>query len=296
MIKSVNFALQLFLWTFRRNEKDVVNLYNALSDVMRLATTGDMLNFGYWDEEIKNPIDAQMELCKIFGRLAELETAKKIVDVGSGFSAPAIQWKSQFNSLEIACLNINFDQLKQSSQIIKKTLGNTNHDSLNGIYLLNATSNSLPFVNESFDRILVLESAQHIKPFDIFIAESNRILKNDGILVLAVPVVNERIAAKVKLGILAMTWPSEHYTTDFIKSVITDCGLKILEIQKIGSNVYEPLVNYYIANRNSLKKRILSKYPSYVEKILFKSLLKMKQVSETNVIDYILIKCSKEKN
>ncbi|KAG2478994.1 MAG: Type 11 methyltransferase [Nitrosopumilales archaeon] len=294
-MKKIN-LLQLFLWTFRRNEKDVVNLYNALSDVMRLATTGDMLNFGYWDEEIKNPIDAQMELCKIFGRLAELETAKKIVDVGSGFSAPAIQWKSQFNSLEIACLNINFDQLKQSSQIIKKTLGNTNHDSLNGIYLLNATSNSLPFVNESFDRILVLESAQHIKPFDIFIAESNRILKNDGILVLAVPVVNERIAAKVKLGILAMTWPSEHYTIDFIKSVITDCGLKILEIQKIGSNVYEPLVNYYIANRNSLKKRILSKYPSYVEKILFKSLLKMKQVSETNVIDYILIKSSKEKN
>ena len=263
---------------------------------MRLATTGDMLNFGYWDEEIKNPIDAQIKLCKIFGRLAELETAKKIVDVGSGFSAPAIQWKSQFSSLEIACLNINFDQLKQSSQIIKKTLGNTNHDSLYGIYLLNATSNSLPFENESFDRILVLESAQHIKPFDIFIAESNRILKNDGILVLAVPVVNKRIATKVKLGILAMTWPSEHYTFDFIKSAITDCGLRILEIQKIGSNVYEPLVNYYIANRDSLKKRILSKYPSYVEKVLFKSLLKMKQVSETNVIDYILIKCIKEKN
>jgi len=262
---------------------------------MRLATTGDMLNFGYWDEEIKNPIDAQIKLCKIFGQLAELETAKKIVDVGSGFSAPAIQWKLQFSSLEIACLNINFDQLKQSSQIIKKTLGNTNHDSLYGIYLLNATSNSLPFENESFDRILVLESAHHIKPFDIFIAESNRILKNDGILVLAVPVVNERMAAKVKLGILAITWPSEHYTFDFIKSAITDCGFRILEIQKIGSNVYEPLVNYYIANRNSLKKRILSKYPSYVEKVLFKSLLKMKQVSETNVIDYILIKCIKEK-
>ncbi len=142
----------------------------------------------------------------------------------------------------------------------------------------------------------MLESAQHIKPFDIFIVESNRILKNDGILVLAVPVLNEIIATKVKLGILAVTWPSEHYNFYFIKSAITDCGLRILEIQKIGSNVYEPLVNYYMANRNSLKKRILSKYPSYVEKVLFKSLLKMKQVSETNVIDYILIKCSKEKN
>jgi len=37
---------EVLLWTFRRNEKDVVNLYNALSDVMRLTTGGDMLNFG----------------------------------------------------------------------------------------------------------------------------------------------------------------------------------------------------------------------------------------------------------
>jgi len=42
--------IELLLWTFRRNEKDVVNLYNALSDVMRLSTGGDMLNFGYWTE------------------------------------------------------------------------------------------------------------------------------------------------------------------------------------------------------------------------------------------------------
>jgi len=28
------------LWTFRRNENDVVNLYNTLSPVMQLATGG----------------------------------------------------------------------------------------------------------------------------------------------------------------------------------------------------------------------------------------------------------------
>ena len=36
----------MVLWTFRRNENDVVNLYNTLSPVMQLATGGDMLNFG----------------------------------------------------------------------------------------------------------------------------------------------------------------------------------------------------------------------------------------------------------
>ena len=39
------------LWTFRRNEKDIVNLYNTLSPVMQLATGGNMLNFGCWDKK-----------------------------------------------------------------------------------------------------------------------------------------------------------------------------------------------------------------------------------------------------
>jgi len=55
--------------------------------------------------------------------------------------------------------------------------------------------------------------------------------------------------------------------------------------------VYGPLTNYYIRNRDDVKNKILSKYPSYVEKILFKSLQKMKQLSEKNIIDYVLIKC-----
>jgi len=59
----------------------------------------------------------------------------------------------------------------------------------------------------------------------------------------------------------------------------------------VGSNVYEPLSDYYSKNRESLKVKILEIYPSYVEKILFKSLQKMKQISEKKIIDYVLLKC-----
>ncbi|KAG2472579.1 MAG: Type 11 methyltransferase [Nitrosopumilales archaeon] len=283
--------IELFLWTFRRNENDVVKLYNKLSDVMRLATGGNMLNFGYWTEKTRDPIQAQIELCNVFGRLAELETAKKVVDVGSGLSAPSIQWKSQYDFLEITCLNINFNQLKSSSDIIKKASENPN--SLNDMYLLNATSTKLPIQNDSVDRVLALESAQHMKPLGDFITESKRILKKDGIFALAIPIVKKEIIPIVKLGILSMTWPSEHYDMDYVKSSLTKHGFDIIEIKKIGSMVYKPLAKYYIDNRNSIRNKILTKYPSYVEKILFKSLLKMKHVSETNVIDYLLIKCKK---
>ena len=252
---------------------------------MRLATGGDMLNFGYWTEKITEPIQAQEELCKVFANVSELNTAKTVVDIGSGLSAPSIYWKSQFDSLEITCLNINFNQLKQSSEII-------NRQSTDKIHLLNATSTILPFPDNSVDRVLALESAQHMKPLDNFLLESKRILKKDGILTLAIPVVvKEKINPIVNLGILAMTWSSEHYSIATITSTLKDCNFKILETQKIGPMVYGPLADYYSKNRDVLRKKILSKYPWYLENVLFKSLQKMKYVSQTNVIDYLLIKC-----
>ena len=68
------------LWTFRRNEKDVVNLYNTLSPVMQLAVGGDMLNFGYWDEKDTSPIDAQNRLCDKIGKIAEIHYLMLEVD------------------------------------------------------------------------------------------------------------------------------------------------------------------------------------------------------------------------
>ena len=70
--------LDVILWTFRRNENDVVNLYNVLSPVMQLASGGNMLNFGYWDKSDASPIMAQNKLCDLVGNMAELDSAKSI--------------------------------------------------------------------------------------------------------------------------------------------------------------------------------------------------------------------------
>jgi len=60
---------------------------------------------------------------------------------------------------------------------------------------------------------------------------------------------------------------------------------------RIGKDVYVPLANYYIENRDKLKIAILQKYPKYVEKILYTSILKMKKASEQKIIDYVVLKC-----
>ena len=269
--------LNLFLWTFRRNEKDVVNLYNTLSPVMQLATGGSMLNFGYWSDDHTDPISAQNNLCMIFANMAELSSAKQIVDVGSGLSAPSKLWRDNFPEIKLYDVNINFKQL---------TFSGTQKN----IEFLNSTSTKLPFTDKSVDRVLALESAQHFKPLSDFISESKRILKKSGLLVMAVPVTSEN-SSLGKLNLLKFTWSSEHYRIDYLKNLINSHGFIISEEKLIGSNVYEPLSDYYLENRDTLKKSILKNYAPYVEKILFKSLQKMKKASEEKIIDYVLLKC-----
>ena len=274
----------MILWTLRRNENDVVNLYNKLSPVMQLATGGNMLNFGHWDKDDKSPVDAQNRLCYEIGELAELHSANSLLDVGSGLSSPTMTWTTSYPNIDIICLNINYIQLHLAKKIVNQKT------EYSMIHAINSTATKLPLSSNSMERIIALESAQHFKPFSNFISESHRVLKKDGILTFAIPVTKKD--SNIKLGILALTWSSEHYNQDFVISN-TSKKFKIIKKTQIGSNVFEPLANYYIKNRHRLRNNILTQYPSYVENVLFKSLLKMKKASREQLIDYLLIKCIK---
>jgi ubiquinone/menaquinone biosynthesis C-methylase UbiE len=273
---SIN-PLDVLFWTFRRNEQDVVKLYTTLSPVMQLATGGSMLNFGYWSSKHTDPISAQNNLCMVFANLAELSSGKHVVDVGSGLSAPSKLWRDTFNDLTLYCVNINFKQLSFSGL-------------QRNIEFVNSTSTKLPFADKSVDRVLALESAQHFRPLPDFIFESKRILAKNGLLVFAIPITTTNSSIG-NLGLLKFTWSSEHYSIDYLKNLILSSGFTICDEKLIGSNVYEPLADYYDENRSVLKKLILKQYPRYVEMILHKSLQKMKKASKEKIIDYALIKC-----
>ena len=270
--------IDLLLWTFRRNESDVVKLYDVLSPIMEVSTGGDMLNFGYWDNSTSLPIDAQKLLCVMMGEMAEISTAEVIADIGSGILGPAKIWSSQYPSLQISSVNVNFSQLASVDP--------------GKISKLNSTARMLPFSNSSLDRIIALESAQHFKPIGDFFSESNRVLKDDGILALAIPTATDNSSFS-NLGILKFTWSSEHYSQKNIVDELSKNGFEIIESNDIGKNVYSPLAEYYINNRSELRKKILSRYSKYVEKILFESMKKMQSASENELIGYLMLKCKK---
>ena len=315
--------LNPFLWSYRRNEHDIIKLYNFLTDLMHITTNGYFLNFGFWSDGIKTPIQAQCNLCSLIEESGDLHSAKTVLDIGSGFSWPAIYWKSLFDIPTIICVDINISQLRFGVSLIrnyqkektifyslvstkefKTNLELLHYQNVKGIHSVNATSTKLPFANNSVDRIVALESAQHFRPLGKFFMECKRVLEMNGVMVIAIPIIyNNRdppnnakntfsnlIPLLFKLGVLSFTWTSEHYSIDYIKALIAQAELQIKEIKLIGPCVYEPLSDYYIQNREKLRNVILESYPSYIEKILFKSVLKMKELSEERVIEYAIIK------
>ena len=280
--------VDVVLWTFRRNEKDVIKLYDSLSSIMQLATGGTMLNFGYWEGDVHSPVEAQSKLCSLVGNLADLSSSNTIIDVGSGYGTPALQWSEEFKPRNIICLNIN------SKQLVK---GFKRRNQQTHISYINSTSLSLPFADRTVERIIALESAQHFKPLIQFVQESNRVLKQKGLLVMAIPVITNgsflSLPLFAKLGILSVSWASEHYKVKSVISMVKSHGFEIKDIKYIGSSVYEPLARYYIDNREKLKNIIIAEYPKFLETILYRSILKMKAASNQGIIEYILLKAEK---
>jgi SAM-dependent methyltransferase len=235
-----------------------------------------------------------------------LDKARKLIDVGSGYSAPALQWGSQYNLLEILCLNINLQQLRVATAFSSK---NKTKDYLvasfqdnklknNNIFHINATSTMLPLKSDSVDRIIAFESAHHFRPLSRFVQESSRVLKRSGLLVIAMPVLQNvshlaSLPSFLKLGMLSITWASEHYKLEFVKSMINTHGFQIEDAKHIGSSVYVPLANYYIENRAALKNIIIKEYPKLLETVLYRSILDMKESSKHGVIDYVLLRAKK---
>jgi SAM-dependent methyltransferase len=293
-----------------------------------------MINFGFWTHETMSIRQAQEALCSLTGNLAELDTAKNVLDIGSGLSGPAEQWNLEYKLINsLICIDVNYQALKMSSAIYSKygydnevlVEPSVNTEVTNKQYIskhngtvlsrVNATATCLPFGDSSTDRIIALESAQHFKTFSEFVRESHRVLKKSGLIVLAIPVITSpkpsgmsriRVLNSLRnlriLGILSLTWASEHYELARIKSVISQEHFVIKDILNIGKSVYLPLTDFYIQDRKEFRRNVLDKQSLFlkkfaldiVERIVYRSALKMKQLSLSGDIDYVLIKATKQ--
>ena len=267
--------LDVILWNGRHSGRDIVNIYTKFSPMMQIGADTKMLNFGLWKNSTTLP-DAQAEMSQYAAEFGEFGSATKILDVGSGFCIPATIWKEKYSDLDVCCMDLNFSELKNGSNHI--------------ISQINSSSNDIPFADKSFDRVIALESAQHFVPLEKFFKEARRVLTDDGSMILAVPVASD--PSILKLGILSITWLSKKYTKNQILDAAKKAGFSLKKEESIGNLVYGPFANYYIQNREALRERLVTTYSDSIENLTYRSMKKMKELSEKKIIDYLLLSLS----
>jgi hypothetical protein len=57
--------------------------------------------------------------------------------------------------------------------------------------------------------------------------------------------------------------------------------------------VYEPFAEFYMHNRQALRQKLVATYSKNVEGLVFKSMKKMKELSERKIIDYLFLSLEK---
>ena len=76
-------------------------------------------------------------------------------------------------------------------------------------------------------------------------------------------------------------------------NMIKRAGFSLKKQEHIGSLVYEPFANYYIQNRDTLKQKLITTYSKNIEGLVFRSMKKMKELSEKKILDYLLLDLQK---
>lgn len=267
--------LDVLLWNGRHSDRDIVNIYSKFGPMMQVGADTKMLNFGLWKNSATLP-DAQKEMSEHAAEFGEFSSANKILDVGSGFCIPAAMWKERFPCIDVFCMDLNFLELKNGSNHV--------------ISQINSSSSQIPFSDKSFDRIIALESAQHFA-LERFFGEAKRVLADDGKMILAIPITKD--PSVFKLGILSITWLSKKYTKNHLLNMIEQAGFSLKKEESVGDLVYSPFADYYMQNRQALKERLVTRYSGSVENLVFKSMKKMKELSERKAIDYLFLSLEK---
>lgn len=235
---------------FVRNPEE---LYNYIGDQPGL---GKYLNLGWWDHgpikdwnkddelEMKENCD---ELVRKVANLADIDDDDQILDVGFGFGEQDILLADEFEFQSLVGINITYPQVKTARDRAR----NNGFDNMN---FLKGDAVKLPFKDNSFDKILAIESPFHFRTRDQFFDEAHRVLRSEGTLVTAdiiykYPPGDGPLEKRIFEAIHDWYWqvPEEnHSTPSMYKTELENHGFRNVDVNDVTDNVIVPGIITYI--------------------------------------------------
>ncbi len=263
----------------KTDRNEVQNFYNWSRNYwieLSRSSEGEIsyaLNFGLWTPDTANLYEAQNvfweKIVTLFGELSEKTHG---LEIGCGIGGFAIKLAKEKN-IQLTCLDLMSEHLAIAQQHAKQVGVDSQIDFQQG----NAIS--VPCEDNTFDFVYCIESSFHYPDKQKFLKEIYRVLKNNGIFILADITCEDNRLVKFKKG---------NYFPSFaeIQAEIEKAGFLISKNSDIGENVFEPLRNH-IKNHNKGERSKLAKYWELV-------LYNYAKLSKQGKMAYVLFQLSKE--
>lgn len=276
--------LKYTLSFFRAKSFDAKDFYENIGKEHTWGNSNNCLNLGYW-KNARTMDEANINLAHLVGERCLLNKDDNLLDIGCGFGDQDFYFNRAFDVNNISGLNITPSQVAFANHK-SKTLG------LKNIKFLEGSATQIPFEDNSFNKIIALESAFHFKTREMFFKEAYRVLSKSGKIVIAdIIFVPNKNGIRNRLA-YQMNKASLHYQTENMYGIDTyikkmeDAGFKNINCESISFFVFPFFTKYLLENPDVLRKFF------YLFQIWIKynHLLNIKNGS---FMDYVIISANK---
>jgi ubiquinone/menaquinone biosynthesis C-methylase UbiE len=140
-------------------------------------------HWGYWENPasaaytLESLAMAQEQLSQQVADAGQIQSGQRILDCGCGFGGTIANLNDRLQNLDMVGLNIDPRQLEVAQANFQSKNGNQ-------VKFIEGDACTLPFADNSFDRVLAVECIFHFPSRQRFFQEVNRVLKPGGTLAL----------------------------------------------------------------------------------------------------------------
>lgn len=198
---------------------------------------GGYLNFGYWENNTTNYVQAAENLVSRLAHFLHLDANSNILDVACGMGSQDIYICQNFTLKSIDALDLLSEHLVHA----KKRVQDSNLQQK--IRLHQGTATALPFDDQSFSQVLCIEGLVHFNTREKFFQECSRVLKPAGRIAFSDYAVKKEPQNNLERFILRLVtklWNIPYINADSpaqYKQRLEKCGFDQVVIHCVGEHV-----------------------------------------------------------